>query len=365
MAARVRVRAAAGHVRWLLPPLLALTAFAAVASLLRPLVPWTEGYGIAARMRHLAEHRGDYDLLFLGSSTIRNGVWPARFDARLAARGHSVRSFNLGAGAVNGYEMTFMLERVLALDPPRLRWVVMELLPWDPRTLIGRNRFTDRVVFWHSPAVTLDVLAVLARWPLPARVRVELGGLHLAHAAWRFASLGRGGDAAAALLGVDSDRDAEDAHVADWRGFEAPDRNLNPRREQARARFLRELPGWRARIRRIDAENTSAQGMARTAAARRVTSEIDLRLLRRQVALVRERGARPLFVVPPVAAATPVIYALDEEGLLPDLLAYNQPLRHPALYREENRFDATHLNERGAIAFSLLLADDFADWLER
>jgi hypothetical protein len=351
--------------RRLLPPLLALVAFAAVASLLRPLVPWTGGYGIAARVRHFAEHRGDYDLLIFGSSALHNGLWPSRIDARLAARGHRVHSFNFATGGMSAYEMTFLLERMLALDPTRLRWVVMELVPWDPRLLLVGNSFTERVVFWHTPAVTLDVLAALVHCPGRPRDRIALGGLQLAHAAWRFANVGRGEDVAAAWLLADADRAGEERRVSTWRGFESADANPHPERERTRERFLRHLPAWRVQVRRLDAENAGARPFTKAFSARAMLLEADRRLLRKQVALVRERGARPLFLVPPITGATPGIYALEEEGVLPDLLGYNRPRRYPALYAEENRFDAMHLNERGAAAFSLLFADDFADWLER
>jgi hypothetical protein len=335
--------------------LLAAVSFAVLSSAIRPAVPWPSDAGVAARMAYFTEQKDDFDVLFAGSSNIQRGIIPEAFDRRMSERGHPVRSVNLAAAGMHCFETDFVLREALALEPAKLRFVFQELLYSNMGELIGRNAFTDRVVFWHTPARTLDVLETLRRWPASTRERLRLASLHLQHSAWRFANLGQGGRLVRARLGEANhdptlcDRIAETAGL-DWLG-------RPPIASETRARldFRKRRAEWEMRVETIEHSNAATGSVDR----------FDLGTHADRIARLRSHGVEPIFVVAPLREGTPMFYRLDEAGELGRVFAYNQPARYPELYEWKHRFDWTHLNREGAVRWSRLLADDLADWIER
>src|SRR6185369_9557893 len=133
----------------------ALVGSGALLSEIQPLVP-------EAREKYawLAGHADDYDTLFLGSSRVYRGIIPAVFDKLTAAAGVPTHSFNLGIDGMKPPEDAYVLERVLALRPKRLRWVFIET--GDVRQNVIRGGVGDvRSVHWHDTRRTILVLKAL------------------------------------------------------------------------------------------------------------------------------------------------------------------------------------------------------------
>ena len=58
------------------------------------------------------------------------------------------------------------------------------------------------------------------------------------------------------------------------------------------------------------------------------------------------------------------VHWLARNGHLPNLLAFDSPSRHPALFAADRRRDPIHLNEDGAREWSRQLAEGLAAWLD-
>lgn len=181
--------------------LLFLAGFSAVAAGVRTLVPWPEEYGLRAKYEFFAEHRDEFDVVYVGSSRVFRAFDPLVFDAELAASGVEARSFNFGVGGMRGFEQDFVLRRLLELEPARLEWVLLEGGEWDPEFDYSFNAFSWRSVFWHSPGETLAVLATLWKGGGPPLHRLELARQHLLLALHRFSSYGQGREVLKDLLG--------------------------------------------------------------------------------------------------------------------------------------------------------------------
>jgi hypothetical protein len=323
-----------------------------VSDLLRPLAPPPEDDEIAARLAYFADHRDDFDLIYIGSSNFRLGVDPQRVDEVLAERGHPVRSFSFGVEGMNAFESRYLLDRVLELEPAHLRWVVIELLRIRPDELIGDNRFNDRVVAWHDAARTAEVIETLRRAPLGALERLDLILLHLRHVAWRVSNIGRGPAMVSALLDLDAAEAAKvRKRIARNRGF----RPLGIFRGDQGPRARRELEAqWKEVMERF-ASTRHGDGS---------TDVFDTGPIQRQVAALEARGIEPIYVISPVGRGTPVLDRLAAEGALPRPLVFNRPEEYPALYDVNHRFDVTHLNAQGARIWSRLLGEQIADRMD-
>lgn len=291
------------------------------------------------RLRHFAAHKDDYDLVFVGSSRVERGVVPPVFDAELAARGHVVRSFNFGAAGMEAHEANALVRRLIALEPARLAWVVVELDTWDPG-LEESNRFKRRAVFWHDPAETWSALRSTASLEASLAARADLAATHVLHFAARSLALGRGPDAVRSISrGEESPADPD---LAQWRGFK-PYTESSYRFNPLRRRFLDRPDDYRQAVRRLERDAGVAPSPATVAA------------VREQVAMIRAAGLGPVHLVPPSPRAVPRV-----AEHVPALLAFNRPGEYAELFAIERRFDREHLTQEGAEHFSRLLAARFA-----
>jgi hypothetical protein len=291
----------------------------------------------------------------LGASTVMRAFDPGAFDRELAARGHPMRSFNLGVPGAFQFEVDHLIDELLARAAVTPRWILVEL----PTRRLDRlvppvNRFTDRTVYWHTP------------WEVRAWFRAfegASGPAHgpygrldaLRHAAWRWVSLGQGDRIAARWLGVGrAEREARVREVARTRGYRpfptGPDAPQSDLRDQ-----LLGSPEWfQGVVARVDAVNEGPPPY----------HALDPTWLEAQAARARTHGATLLYFTTPTILQTAELHALHRSGTLGVLFGFDSPSRHPELYRPENRFDPIHLNEAGARLFTRELADRFAQWLE-
>jgi len=76
------------------------------------------------------------------------------------------------------------------------------------------------------------------------------------------------------------------------------------------------------------------------------------------IADVRRAGAEPIFVI------APTINAAENFTEIPDgaaVFALNDPAQYPELFNPEKHYDAWHLNEKGAVDFTAILAQKFVE----
>ncbi len=285
-------------------------------------------------------HKDSFDTLFFGSSRIYRGIDPTEFDHAMAGHGHSTRSFNFGVAGMTAHETNALIRRVLRTKPARLRWVVVELDHWDP-VIDHRNRLKRRGILWHDLPETASALRSTSLLDTGVGPRADLMVTHVVHFLARAAAAGRGHD----LLTNDSGP----IPAFERRGFETfPERAYKS--HPMRRRFLRELSAYEHAVATVKTAN----------AVRVSAADYNTGALREQIAMIRRAGAQPVHIIPPVPRATPALRQLASAGLVPRLLAFNDPESYPELFHRDGRFDREHLTGDAAAIFSRRLAERFA-----
>jgi hypothetical protein len=329
-----------------------IAAFLVTAAAIRGLLPWPAEGSLDARWRHFQANVGAYDVVFVGSSNIARAIDPAVFDAELARLGHPVRSYNLAADNMQPTEADFVLREVMGQSASRVRWAVIELLEFAPRGMIATNPFTDRAIYWHDGLGLLGALRRVAASVEPIGAKLQLGWLHVRHAAWRASNFGRAEGSIAALR---RGPDPLDETVAAAGGFEALDDRPDPSAERVRRRFLASVPVYLAGLPQVDVRNRVPA----------IAPADEVARVRAQAAWLRASGIEPLYVIPPLPGASPELYAIAREPGMPAVTALNSPARFPDLYEPAHRYDATHVNRAGAARASVRLAEELAPLLDR
>lgn len=339
---------------------LCLTGFLAAGALVGSLVPWPEEYGLRSKFEYFAAHKDEFDVVYIGSSRVFRAFDPEVFDATLAERGRPLSSFNMGVGGMLSFEQDFVLQRLLELEPARLRWAFLEGGEWDPDFDYSFNVYSWRSVFWHALPQTLDVLQAAWHDPVSAERRWEIVRTHAALFLSRLTNYGMGKEILAAWQGPAVDvrgRSLGPEELALGRGFEPADVQA----QQAGAfqkpeEIWTDLDYYHRRVEKIVSDGASREDPPALA-------RVPARALERQLGAARERGVELVYVLPPGLEGAPVRQALHRRGDIPALLDFNRPERYPQLFDVEQRFDPKHLNRRGAEEFSRLLADAFLEHL--
>jgi hypothetical protein len=322
---------------------IAVLAFLGGAALVRAHVPVAEGGSLDQKLAAFEAAKDEYDAVAIGSSRIASAFDPRVFGGEVARAGIELRAFNLGAAGARTFEQDWVLRRVLALAPARLRWIFLESGPVGvgmPHT----HEYGDvahppsnRDVQWHDLHGTHAFLRALGAVPLPTRRKLELARQHLGLAARRLASVGRGPEILAELAGGRA-RAALPAAV--WL-----DAGFQPHHEA--------LPEWgaigRARIAAVAASNARPVELG----------DVDAELYRAQVAAAAVHGVELVYVTPPSGISSAEVLTLHAAGIVPALVHLNDPVRHPELFEPSARHDLGHLSARGAERFTRLLADAF------
>lgn len=329
----------------LLDAALFLLAAPLTAALLTRLAGYPDLGPLEEKLFYFESNKQVYDIVFAGSSRVRRGIVPTLFDAEMAARGFPVRSFNLAVAGMGPHEANALIRRVLAMEPARLRWIVVELGDWDP-VVRPENRFKRRGIFWHDAQETASVLRSTLLLDEPFTARADLLQTHLLHFAARSLAVGRGPDAVRSLFSGERAEAAPD--LARWQGFE-PYTETSYRFNPLRRRFLERLDEYREAVGRLAAGDESAPPKPYNVAA-----------VRAQVAMIRRVGAEPVHLITPTPRATPELDRLARDGHVPALLAFNRPADYPELFAVERRFDREHLVQEAAEEFTRHLAARFA-----
>ena len=308
----------------------------AVCVLLRWLAPFPTVPGIFPKWEWFKARRDQFDVLFVGSSRFYHQVIPEKFDADVArAGGAKVQSFNFAYDGAWPPESYYLLRQILALRPERLKWVFIELKDIDFQ-LDDRNRATLRTAYWHdvrhTRLVSDDILA--SRLPSQEKRNLLLG--HLRLFLQQAINLGRGDDLISKRLAPPPPR----KKPYSWQphaGYEAELSQTLP--DDMLDRFTTDV----SRMKKLGPP-VPVRPVFRNA-------------LRDIIADVRRAGAAPIFVI------APTINPVENYGGVPDdapVWSYNNPSEFPALYDPAHRYDLWHLNHQGAVQFTALLAERFA-----
>lgn len=317
-----------------------------------PEVRLDEGSYQRSKRIYFDVHRGEFDLVFVGSSQIWRQVSPRVFDEELARSGFPLASFNYGLPGMTFPETVHTALSILEHKPARLRWLVLELRPVLPH-LHEENDLSRRQIQWHSSTV----LGLLARANLTSeRTPAEIFDallVHLRHFLYREANVALALPWLARALGWTED---VDPHAVQADGCEPIELEARTDREvQARRReFMAEVGELPERIAELRAEE------------HRAARPYELAALSWLVERLRAGGVEPIFLISgPSWDAQGEFEDAARRGVLPALLHYGDPERFPEFYAAENLFDFGHLGSRGTLLYTRRLARDIAAILAR
>ena len=330
-------------------------------TLLSEIGPFSGVPGVQEKFAWFAAHRDEYDTLFIGSSRIYHGINPAVFDELTTAAGVSTRSFNFGIDGMFAPENAYVFERLAALRPKNLRWVLIENGALRPYAR-DRNPNDVRRLHWHDTARTVLMCHALlgtcasrtpVGWPAgdASEGHWQLAGAHLRLWLTRTLNTGRGALLVQSIL------------------LPTPRTSLTPILGRRSAGAGRERDGFvpivgggllMAPMARADYEAGYAELVAdqsdKSFLDRHSQSNLD-----GMFACVGALGARPIVVVAPSAGPR---HQYPQPTSMAPVLDYNDTTKLPALFQIENRIDRAHLNAAGAEAFTRALAADFINLAE-
>lgn len=344
---------AAHHV---LIAVLFLVAMAGTCGLLHSRLPFPSVPDIAPRFRYFAEHKDEFDTIFIGSSRVRHGIIPETFDAEMAMHSLHTHSFNLGYSGMWPPESDYYLRQVLALHPKKLRFVFIELMDYRFGQAEGEAP-TMRSVYWHDVAHTGMALRLVAESPLPFSEKLGLWATHVHEFVQAMTNPGRGAEwveeryfpvkkkldtSWIARRGFDPEPATEWSESA-----KAEYRRQIDAFQQARQRETPARPGLVSAVQRLSLE------VSRTNARSAHLSPANL------LDISEVRTVHAIFIVPPTVRPEEHFPATTTLRLSEDF-AFDDPTRFPRLYLPELHYDPGHLNADGAGEFTRLLADRLA-----
>jgi len=308
-------------------------------------LPPLYAFQITPKLRHLEQHRGEFDVLFFGSSRVLRHFAAADFDAQLTAAGHPIHSFNCGIDAMPPPESFYVLRQALALRPGA-RWIFIEL--WDIRSVAAASSLeVKRFIHWHDPRHTVLVLRRLCTDPrVPVGEKLARASIHLRAAFTRGSQIGRGSEWLETILPPQRKGPAFEEPTP-WRnagGF-SPGPG-EPMSGDKRAQYERSVSAVRAAF-----PTTPWPALLREQAA----------VLTREI---RATGAEPVFVVMPTVNGGENYADSSTQGIDARCISLTSPERFPELYDPDRHNDEWHLTARGARDFTHALATEFQALLE-
>ena len=323
---------------------IALATFLATCAAFNRLLPEAPIENVTPKLEFFAQHKDEFDTLFIGTSRIHYQVSPALFDATTAEAGRPTRTFNFGVDGMHPPESFFVTEKILALQPRKLRWVFFELegvqIDWW-----RAGAQTRRLEYWHDWKQTSLVIrrATNPRGNSPwyaqvfrAVMRYRAIAFHLQLYAKQFSRVGDAAD-----LMANSNNAARPGFVGQLGprddGYDAP---LPPMTADRVPRYQKKLAHETsgAHLQFVDphAEQAYRDFAARFAAL----------------------GARTFFVITPVATQSPQRFHPPAPG---PIFLFNNAKKFPQLYEPAVRADEGHLSQVGADEFTRLLAQQFIE----
>jgi len=308
-------------------------------ALLRPSIP----EGVAEKLSFFAEHKDEFDTIFLGSSRFYYAISPKDFDHLTRENGAPTRSFNFGIDGMNPPETFFVLDQILKTKPRNLKWVFVEADNIETKShlkILG----TQRLLYWHDWPRTALVLRKAIN-PRPGTKWYERLNrlwsakreliLHLGLFEKQFTNVGRGADFFSSLV-ESRTPEAEPKLGPAGDGYRLAGAAMGPERaELFRRQLAEEVSGSRSEF--IDPYAESAY--------------------RDSAAKIRRAGAQPIFVVAPSIFQSPLRFR--ESPPPARLLVFNDARAYPQLYDAKVRVDEQHLTSEGAAEFTRLLALEF------
>jgi hypothetical protein len=321
-----------------------LAALVAACSAIRVALPFPEVMGVYQKWLYFKKHKDSIDVLFLGSSRFYHQVIPRQFDERVKElSGHNLRTFNFGYDGMWPPESFWMLRKVLASKPARLRWVFIDCMDIEPK-LDDRSFNTRRLAYWHDWRHTVMAWRAVADTGLAPRKKWPLLTGHGALLMRQWTNQGWGAEWLSYEFGIERRKKAARWDPPKgWKGTEGYEAEKDiPFAGPERVQFERDVAVLRENFPPRKAKPSFFDALEDIAAE------------------VRAAGAQPILIITPTVDRREHFVGLPSD--IP-VWRYHDIAAFPELYDPGNHYDASHLNDAGARIFTDMLAKRFADVL--
>lgn len=316
---------------------------------------------VSSKLEKFAENKDDYNTIFIGSSRIYRHIVPSQFDKLMESRGHKIESYNFGVYAMHVPETYFLLKKILAMKPKNLEFVFIEL--YDVNLGLDReNLRTNRVIYWHTWEHTLWLYDLILDSDRPLLRKLNLLGLHTVPLTYNLANVGKGDRLIRSIL---NSEDEENTTFDPGRnrifknpgldGYLSIDEETDIVFKNRRQNFLANLDTYREKVESIDLPINGVKTL----------KPYQLQVIEELIQVVKDSGATPIFLITPVLEKEAHLIAASNQGYVPILFSFNDPMKFPSLYDPELRFDIAHLKDRGAKEFTKLLSEKFSEYLDK
>lgn len=292
---------------------------------------------LGRKWRHFEENGSRYSLVFVGSSRVAHHFIPEQFDAELKKAGIEMKSFNFGQDGMFPPESFYALRSLLEQTPARPSYVLIDLMNFRP--ILKGNEEAERAIAWHDWRHTLLTLRMLLSSDYDKPDEDPGIFYHARLFTKRTLGEGRWHDWLKTRIKL---KQRPSSAVANS-GYEALDTHTMDQKESERFLALAET--------------------LKNSDRRAELPAVYRRELESLIRFVREHGAEPVFVVSPDIFASQRYTNWPPAGVTQ--FSYDYPGKYPTLYRVDQRFDASHLDDDGAKEFTRIFAAEFADWLKR
>ncbi|MDG2149543.1 MAG: hypothetical protein P8N09_08465 [Planctomycetota bacterium] len=336
-----------------------------------------------AKLEDFEKHKDEYDLIFLGSSQLYRHVDPVLFDKAFAEAGHSIHSFNFGVPGMGALENRWILQKVLAMKPARLKTVVFDA-PAPGALLGGMNHITPRVKAWHDLVSTWLAVKLVWQTGMSTSWKLDMTERHLVSFGYRLCNVGSVRELLdIQLKGTAVDRtEARNYRVTDGpgglgengRGFVSMDRAVEAvpdsdpyQRKLLMDRYRKMQQGLAGYAKRLRENPNRPRPMLEYTGKPREVQELlpaELEILASMVKLAEDAGIEPIFTnAPDIRQKEYFITEAAKAGVIPTLIDLDDPAKHKNLLAPELRFDELHLRESGAALYTEALAWEVASHL--
>ena len=314
---------------------------------------------LSDKFDYFAKHKDEYNVVFVGSSSFYRHIVPAVFDNILNTNDYSIKSFNFGVYGMCPPESYFVTKKILAMNPQKLHWVILELDNFFTH-INERNLSARRSVYWHDLEQTLWVSGAILTSDDSTLMKITDLYNHVMLFCKNLTNAGRGPSLIMSLLKQNkAEKNNKRSIGPDLDGY-------MPLENEKSAHFLRRHKNF------IEKKNYYKERVALL--LERKGMKIDLtndpiNYFERKAFLtiinyIKDKGARPILLMPPrlldiTIKRTKRVLQLYEKGVVTDLISFHDHNKYPMLYNIENRFDERHLNKRTAREFTRLVAKNF------
>jgi hypothetical protein len=315
--------------------------------------------GVGAKLEHIRGHQSDYNILFFGSSRVALEFSPSDFDAEMARRGITTKSFNFGIQGMRPPESYFLIDRVLDERPPALTLVLVEFDNYI-FTVPEAWRHTRRDRYWRTPGMTARLVRATTVSKGPIAVKAEQIGYQLDECGRNALSVGMGVTYVRRLLGIPEAPSSSSlgSRGDGYEGFyeSTDDAALLERHRQflegEQALFLKKAASVKKWVGREWVGKTLRE------------PQVSIDHLLATLARIRAMGARPILVTMPPRTDSNhqlALHDLERRGIVTDVLSFDDPNRYPQFYDPANLYDSSHLDGEASEEFSRILAERVAE----